>query len=180
MSVNPERPSIDQRSVLAAEVSLDFVCSFAAAEANKAAHTLLAQRHTESERLGEINVYCKRQDIQIIGEELDLRSCEVINREWHGISADQPFSLALVQPVERTPKKVLSRFLRRHIDTEIEETHDQPVLVAKFGDVALPLATFARRKDGQCSYVQIGSEIKDDNFHVLATDDSTGRGVIIE
>jgi hypothetical protein len=88
--------------------------------------------------------------------------------------------LALIQPVQRTPQIILSRFFLKHIDTKITETRDEPILVAKFGDVALPLATFYRRKDGQCSYVQIGSEIQDDNFHVLASDDRTGRHVIIE
>lgn len=43
-------------------------------------------------------------------------------------------------------------------------------LVAIFNsDIMLPLATFERRSDGQCSYVQLGQEIEDDSL-VVTTD----------
>jgi hypothetical protein len=186
MSGNLERPTVDTRSVLAAEVNLDFECSYAAAEANKAAYALLDSRQQQHREYGRTHDSYRNPKppepsfVQVVGEDLDVRRCEVIGREWHGISADQSFSLAVIQPVQTTHKKVLSRVLKRQIGTEAVEARDEPILVAKFEDVALPLATFARRKDGQCSYVQIGAEIKDDNFHVLATDDSTGRNVVIE
>lgn len=47
MSDNPERQAIEQRSALGAALSFEFECSFAAAEANKAAYELLNARRAK-------------------------------------------------------------------------------------------------------------------------------------
>jgi hypothetical protein len=90
MSVHPERPPVQQRSALAAEVSLDFECSFAAAEANRAAFALLDEREKLRFEIKNTPHYDytgprppDHSNIQLVGEELDVRSCEVIGREWH-------------------------------------------------------------------------------------------------
>lgn len=188
-----EQQPIEERSILGAAIGMEFECSFAAAEANKAAHQLLAQRSNlryEDERIPNYNRNGDRvhrsppfPQLHIIGTELDLQKTEVIDLNWHPLTAEQPVRIALLQPRRTVKREILGRtnLLRRLVKSEQEvEAGEDPILAAMFGDVALPLATFSRRKDGNCSYVQIGSEIKDDNFHVMASDDRTGRNVVIE
>ncbi len=178
---------MEEPSILGAAIGFEFECSFAAAEANKAAHELLDervnQRDIDERRRSQYHECPPYQEIQIVGQAFDLQKTEVIDLDWHPVLAEQPVKLALLQPIIKTKRAITGRtkFLRRTVSAEheVEQTGD-PVLAAIFGDVALPLATFSRRKDGNCSYVQIGSEVKDDNFHVMASDDRTGRHVVIE
>lgn len=184
MSGNPERQAIEQRSALGAALSFEFECSFAAAEANKAAYELLDARHAKRAEAANPRSYtcCPPYErVQVLGGELDTQTAEVIYLKSESLEAEQPVRLALIEPIKITQKEIVFRkMLRRHVKTEYEQEKGQPVLAAMFGDVALPLATFARRKDGLCSYVQIGSEINSDNFHVIASDDLTGRNTVIE
>jgi len=56
-----------------------------------------------------------------------------------------------------------------------------PFLLLSFGgNASIVIATFALRTDGNCSYVQLGAEMEDDNFHVTVADDKTSRFDIIE
>jgi hypothetical protein len=47
---------------------------------------------------------------------------------------------------------------------------DPRLLAIVRDDLAVPVATFARRKGGQCSYVQLGQEMSDQNFIVTPYD----------
>ena len=185
MFENQERLSVDKRSALGAALSLEFECSFVAAEANEAAYQLLDDRHNLRAGLNNGDFYAPYcppfQRVHVLEAESDSQNAEVIFLKSEPITSEQPVQLALTETVKTTQKHVVSRkLLKRHVKVEFEEEKDEPILAAVFGDIVLPLATFARRKDGVCSYVQIGSEIKNDNFHVLAADDLTSRNNVIE
>lgn len=48
------------------------------------------------------------------------------------------------------------------------------------GRVLLPLATFETRSDGNCSYVQLGQEMNDDNYFTVQDDEQTNRLRLVE
>jgi hypothetical protein len=91
-------------------------------------------------------------------------------------------SLAIARPYKSTEQLVKSKlgFILPKFET-VKEYYDDPRLLAIFvNDMYLELATFAKRP-GECNYVQIGTEIKDDNFTVTTLDDgATSRISIVE
>lgn len=116
------------------------------------------------------------------------------NLIYTSIDSNQDFSvygrkaqLILAQCVdvreEVSEHKVRKWLIPRHVSqtTQHSELTDNPFLAVAIGnDTVLPIASFARRSDGQCSYVQLGQEVYDDNFYVTTGDDETVRHGLIE
>lgn len=90
------------------------------------------------------------------------------------------YSLSLVQ--QAASHKGVRSFLERVILRTVDVGGNEPQLVAlRDGqDAFIPLATFARREGGTCSYVQIGDEIREDTLIATTADDGGSRQDLIE
>ncbi|HUD81796.1 MAG TPA: hypothetical protein VMR08_04225 [Patescibacteria group bacterium] len=83
-------------------------------------------------------------------------------------TAIQPFSYDVTRFGDNYPVELL---LAKPLPTEGSDPDPDPRLLAVIqGDLAVPLATFAPRTGGKCSYMQIGQEITDDSFVVTPYD----------
>jgi len=168
------------RSLLGGMLSMEFSdCSIAAADLSKQAADLLKD-------------YNKLGAIKVIGQEIDTLefvSTDIVAQEYSPFTIDgYPKRLALVQRIQKQENKQTSTVKRRWLPdktVEFNETKntltDDPYLgIYITGGTILPLASFARRKDGQCSYVQFGREMNDDNFYVTQADDESSRHELVE
>jgi hypothetical protein len=67
------------------------------------------------------------------------------------------------------------------VASETESLVGDPFIAVVAGwNTLLPLATFAKRDHGLCSYVQLGQEMEEDNFYVTTADDNSSRHDLIE
>ena len=188
-----EQQPVPQLDLLGLALGVEFnECSIAAAELNEqVARSLGFPGDFDVERARDttINHYSELvfQKRYIVGARQDQKREYVVLKInpviVEGIS-DDGLPLALVQPLEEDlhETRVKSGWFRHvvNVQTDVHKT-DEPLLVAMLDEeIMLPLASFARREDGTCSYVQLGSEMKDDNLFVVASDESTSRHAVIE
>lgn len=133
-----------RRSTLEAVMSLRYdECNIIAAEASKLAYE-------------EVAAYDETKTLYVL-DETRGEIAEVL----------QTAPLVNVEGIEQTyvykaPKLLLARTKNGDVDPRL--------LAVVRDDLAVPIATFARRKDGSCSYVQLGQEISDENFVVTPYD----------
>ncbi len=179
-----ENPEAQKRTLLGGALSFEFPdCSIAAADLSKIASELIVDANKDA----------KRESKYVIGdgyvpERLVYAPVDYVDYYNAGFSLyGQPTTLVLAQHVrtqELTSERRERKWLipRRVSYTErSEELTDIPFLaVTVGGDTILPIASFARRDGGQCSYVQLGQEMYDDNFYVTTADDETVRHALIE
>ena len=176
-----ENPEAQERTLLGGALSFEFSdCSIAAADLSKIAGELIAGANKDS----------KRESRYVIGDNDVPERLVYTSVDYYGpdFSLDgKPTRLVLAQRVgthERTSERRERKWLvpRKISHTErTEELTDIPFLAVTVGnDTILPIASFARRNGGQCSYVQLGQEINDDNFYVTTADDETVRHDLIE
>jgi hypothetical protein len=162
-----ETPKLDLLSVaIGAEFN---ECSIAAAELNKQVYAELDRKGTQQRVLYPIGDDPTRGQRFII-EEYDC----------YAKTETDAFKLALIRPANSLRGR--RAVMRRAIEKSVDDFGTEPQLAAILGceDAYVPLASFARRKGGTCSYVQLGSEMKDDNFFVTTADEGTSRQDIIE
>jgi hypothetical protein len=126
-------------------------CSFVAREANEQAEQLLAGK-THRETLHIIQDPEAGSAVEKQFDVIDLQSTKL------DYAIDDTAQLKLVQP--RGVK-------RRHKDIG---THARLVAVVR-GDIAVPIAGFARRKtESGCDFVQLEDEMHDENYVILPRD----------
>jgi hypothetical protein len=144
-------------------------CSIAAAELNKQVYSELDGGKTQQRVLYQIG------DDPTLGQRFVAKDLNYESKTGGDI-----FHLALVRPTSSLRGR--SAVLRRAIEKSVDIFGSEPQLVAILGneDVFVPLATFARREGGTCSYVQLGSEMNDDSLFVTTADEGTSRQDVIE
>ena len=176
-----ENLQAQERSLLGGALSYEFSdCSIAAADLSKIAGELIASASNKS---GD------RASKYVIGDGEWVENLVYTSVDYRrDFSLDgRSTNLVLAQRVgtkeETTERRVRKWLVPRHVShTEsTEELTDIPFLAVTIGDdTILPIASFARRNGGQCSYVQLGQEMSDDNFYVTTADDETVRHDLIE
>lgn len=84
----------------------------------------------------------------------------------------------------KTGRWILGRTTEIEEYTEVHKTEeliDEPILAVEVGNgTFLPIASFALRTNGNCSYVQLGREMKDDNYYTTTADDRSPRQALVE
>lgn len=176
-----ENPETQERTLLGGALSFEFSgCSIAAADLSKLASELIAAANKDS----------KLETRYVIGdgevpERLVYTSVDYYGRDF--LLDGMPTRLVLAQRLgtkerttERRERKWLVPRKVSHNECPAELTGVPFLAVTVGNDTILPIASFARRKGGQCSYVQLGQEMYDDNFYVTTADDETARHDLIE
>lgn len=162
-------------------VNLGFECSLLAAETSQAAHDFFEKRQNMPREDGRFSPCLKT--LYMVGNEGGRPESKILRLSHFDASEtmERPVNLALAEVTMPVTKEVVTRrFFRKHVKAAVTYEPAPLALCALFGDVALPLATFNRRKDGACSYIQIGSEIDEDHLMVTASDETTGRQQIVQ
>jgi hypothetical protein len=184
----------DTRDPLGDLLSLEEIgpCSVVASEACRACYKRLEQPIPEEDVLHQGFLLYAIDGSPTEATRLDYReifkgyACEslVIGGEEINLAVARPSTSKEIAAQGNKHKRALDSILRetgikKPIIEETKEAND-PMLIAIFGkDSYLPLAAFARRP-GECNYVQITSEIKDENFIVTSLDDGIPRIAIVE
>lgn len=187
-SLSPEVPSEDdQSSLIGGALSLEFSeCSIAAADLCR---KVTDQLHVTLEYID----YLKpgvTHNFFVVGEGDKKKDLKISKLKSQGLTLfGQQAKLVLAQQLDTyvaaTPNKY--DWIRMLCGLETSEINSgrsilgDPMLAVMIGAESLyPLATFAKRSSGQCSYVQLGPEIEDDNLFVTTGDENTSRFGIIE
>ena len=188
MRRSPESAPGRESSWLGGALSYEFAdCSVVAAAVSKLAGELLDSECGYKD--GSSVAIPAKREFRILGEEdedpqkiscLDVRS---VYKSHEGYTylfevEDFPANLVLVRPVHIVEEpSVRKRKLLPDIEVKTTKRQEKdPMLGAVIGqDIILPLASFARRKGGHCSYVQLGREMTDDNFYLTPKDDESDR-----
>ncbi len=113
--------------------------------------------------------------VPAVGNPIEL----VYVRETRKIASSNEVS----QPKIRFPLKLLMQPSRTDSEQQVKnEIIGKPKLAALIeNEILLPLAAFGRTsRKGKCDFVQIGSEMYDDNFYSTVADDETSRFHLIE
>lgn len=185
-----------ERSLLGGALSMEFSdCSIAAADLSKEANEMIQGAFDTGSKQAWNRAWIEN-DRYIVGDsELPKQIlCRDIEAEHYSEQRvnlhGHPTSLVVAQtvrsiedPNSKTTPKSLRKLIRRKTEkTEaVRVLEGDPMLAIKVGlDTLLPIASFARRKNGQCSYVQLGEEMHDDNFYVTSADDGSSRHGLIE
>jgi len=189
---SPEENILRGNALLSLGIEKEFPqCSVAAAAANEAAANLIAA----SERCGDVNIVGLNGTAEVKAAIVPMP--DAITIELPGKNPGRLILLQRMTEVAALTDTVASkrRSLGSLVKKEVQlqpaaaarptryklDSDSDPVLVIMLEDnIALPLATFARRHDGTCDYVQIGSEMRDDNLYVTTSDDATSRLAIAE
>ncbi|MDB5184726.1 MAG: hypothetical protein JWN38_534 [Candidatus Saccharibacteria bacterium] len=191
---SPETDSEQVPSLLGGALGMEFSdCSIAAADLSHLVHKKFKDHEKYADRLSVTADYYVVDNVEYRSSfdvlEVDVAKSSqfyVDGRPVDLVVIATPVSKAesIMAPAPATKRrwlgaKAVSAPATREIPAAPAER--LPMLAAKIGaDTLLPLATFALRADGLCSYVQLGSEIHDDSIYVTASDDETPRYRIIE
>lgn len=181
-----DRQPVPLHELLGIIVAPEFECSIAAAELNAAVADVFERKPARPFRA-------------LVDLSRDRAATfEVAETSWFSGSVDGlNYRLVLAKESKWSPpvvpeqtsgfklmlRKLLSNSVQApELPTPTEQPAQPPMLAALIeGSYLVPLATFEKRQDGACSYVQIGSEIQDDKLHAVRTDDAvTSRKEIIE
>jgi hypothetical protein len=191
---NREHPEFDN-DFLGLALSLEFnECSIAAAELNELVAGMIAlpnvfyiddARNPSSNRHG--NQGLKINNLYAIGSGQDQKREYLVRpvSPAGSVRSEEDFPpLVLVQPlaIETIEERQKSGWFRHvvNVSRNISLT-EEPLLVAVLDEeTILPLASFAKRENGSCSYVQLGSEMSEDTLFAVGTDETTSRHAIIE
>jgi len=182
--------ALENRSIVAGALGIEFSeCSIAAADLSAKAVEIIESKP----KVGEFYVLDGSDKHQRLYYNY-LTSKDTGDLESISLNG-YPARLVLARPrptfKEAEPptdsKKFLPRFRRQQIEAPIPAQPESsppasdPILAAVVGtDTLLPLASFARRGGGNCSYVQLGQEMGDDAFYVTAADEQMDRHSLIE
>lgn len=163
--------------------AFEFECSVSAAELNRSVYESLDPRNYRdfsviradvigslSDTTAEYKILHLPMKPQLANYEADIVLAQEIKKP----------QLSFETAVEIPAKKRFS-LLKKHVEVEPQAIAPaQPAVPAaafiavRFGsDVLLPIATFEKRTDSEsCSYVQLGSEIRGDNFYSTTLDEA--------
>ncbi|MEI9914376.1 MAG: hypothetical protein WDN66_05400 [Candidatus Saccharibacteria bacterium] len=170
----PKGETPQRLDLLSVAIGAEFSeCSIAAAELNKQVHEALDSKGLRTRRLYSIG------EDDTVGETFTIRKLDYdLTTTNEGVK--DKFELALIRPAKYRRGK--GAVMQKAIENSADNVGTEPQLVALLGgeDAYVSLATFARREGGTCSYVQLGSEIRDDNLFVTTADEGTSRQDIIE
>lgn len=153
-------------------LSVEFAeCNIATGELNRLVTSLAGQNITRNH--SEIKVFTT------LGEVTEE------NRDFAVISrcTTEPFTLLVLKPMTRkiTQAKTSTKIFRTTSKHAENDDGGDPILAVQITpDSLLTLATFAERKNGLCTYVQLGTEINNDNVIAVEADTKTSRHLIIE
>jgi hypothetical protein len=167
MSLSPEAPdrSGDYIDDIGLFVGIEQGCSISAAEAYKTAHDLIRAGSEQEMYIVDDDPVSARW-----GRAVDLHKMIRFN--------GRNTALSLVAPYRETSKEMFHRrFFRTFVDKSWKHEQTDPLLCARIGkDVYLPLARFALQTDNEyCSYVQMGSEMRDASVVMTPLDEQTSR-----
>ncbi len=179
-----------ERSLLGGALSMEFSdCSIAAADLSKEANELMQGAFVNGKSLRWIEykyiVGNSELSQQIVCQDLEAKDSQHrLNLHGRSTSLVVAQSINIVEdPNAKTILKSFRKLIPRKTEAKstIHVLDGDPMLAIKVGsDTLLPIASFARRKNGQCSYVQLGEEMYDDNFYVTTADDGSSRHGLIE
>lgn len=165
-----------QRSLLGAALSIEYgPCSVAAAELSRQAAEI-------SRRKPYRDFHLKNQDAAIVVDSGYPEIRKVDQQLLFNVQSYDDKNTTLPFAVVAGQEKRKSRGLRKKVSSEGRVGDGAMWLGYRIADgrVLLPIATFEPREDGNCSYVQLGSEISDDSLFVVQGDEQTERLAIIE
>jgi hypothetical protein len=172
MSKKPELEPIEKPSYLDGILSMQFdECSIAASHAAEIALNIAATRPYKESPLD-----IAEQD-ELVVENGDGDSTDTQVYPDNGFNSATPtkyvplFDALYESPLLTTTSTEASLVLEQSKNEYGPST--SPRLLFLLGDIAMPIASFEQRVDGQCSYVQIGDEVHKDNIVAVPGDTRT-------
>jgi len=171
-------------SYLEESASLDFdECSISAGQASHAVHELLSGELSEKAEKSLQVLRPGQQEPQVMQAHtaVPLSDYQHPHHTVIELEGRNPATLLFIQPLRREivarkheeRRGLLQRAVVIEEPEEIVHRIDDPILVALTEkSIAIPIATFAKRVNDTCSYVQIGQEMYDKNFVVTPEDEN--------